>query len=281
MKNYFALAAAATLALASQDAHALTCASQSIQHTELPLSKFERKRQRVNPTLRAFFPFADSIDIHAAKLSKVTIDLNGSSYNCSTSKNTIQVDCGPISLKITGQGSHEKRAKTVDDPLNKPWPFDYAVLNNKNYALVSRYALNEKYNPLQYKTTDPKWVSPSNMDASVEKKCASWKTLKTDKMFSHLVKPMGKYYHGDIVCIESVRCSKNSSITTLSASMSLIPIKYLNTIHSMTSQYNYNGYTSWKKFLEKINPLLALPDIQSATLTVVIESPLESYNSVL
>ena len=39
----------------------------------------------------------------------------------------------------------------------------------------------------------------------------NWKEIKNEPGFSHLLEPMGRYFHGEIVCIEEVKCSKNTA----------------------------------------------------------------------
>ena len=248
---------------------AFSCHSESSRH--VTLQKNERKK--IDKTLDSFFDFADSQDRYAAKIVESWVVIDGERIDCITSWKSVEAICGPLTLQFAGG----RVGNWVPKPLNATYPFDYGIYNSEEYALVSRYATNDGFHQFRYNTNDPNWLAPSNA-ASIEQ-CKSWKEIKNEPGFSHLLEPMGRYFHGEIVCIEEVKCSKNTATTLLSVDSSLIPKKYLPTLRSIGEEHSGNNWSSWKTYLTKVNPLLKRDDILKFKFNIVISSPMKSYSS--
>ena len=254
--------------------YALTCA-KDFTHVELKKSQ----RKKIDRTLQAFFPYVDSIDLYAATIDSAKLEFNGQVYSCESQWKKIAVSCGPIQLNIA-TGSYSEREKlTIPKPLNTAYPFDYATYAGKEYTLISKYAPNRYYHSLRYKTSGPNWLAASN-SASTDH-CKTWRQIKDDSVFNHLVQAPGDYSQGRIVCIEDIECTENQSITTLSVYMSLVPLKYQKTLRSIGESVDDSNWSSWKEYLGKVNPLLARDELLDAKLTLVIASPIKKYNSPL
>ena len=259
--------------ISSSPVLAFSCASETLMHVSLQ----KNERKKIDKTLNSFFGFTDSQDPYAAKIVESWAVIDGERIDCITSWKSVEAICGPLTLTIAGGSYADKQERTIPEPLNAPYPFDYGIYNSEEYALVSRYAANDRYHQFRYNLNDPNWLAPSNA-ASIEQ-CKSWKEIKNDSSFSHLLKPMGGYFHGEIVCIEEVKCSENTATTLLSVNSSLVPKKYLPTLRSIGEKHNDNNWSSWKTYLTKVNPLLKRDDILNIKFNIVISSPMKSYSS--
>ncbi len=267
--------------ISTSPAFAFSCASETLEHIKLA----KKERKKVGPILRSLFKFVDAQDVYATKIEESYAFINGERVDCNIPWDKLQANCGPLTLTEAYGSGRYKMARTIPHPLNAPYPFNYAVFNSEEYALVSRYAINDRFHQFLYNTKDPNWLAPAN--AASIKQCKSWEELENDPYFSRVVKfelngsLQNGYAFGNIVCIEDVKCSEKSATTTLSVNASLIPLKYLPTLRAIGDNIDDENWSSWKTYLEKINPILKRDDIVNVKFNIVISSPMEFYSSPL
>lgn len=262
-------------------AAALTCANEKLKHVEVP----KNKRKKTDKIIEAFFPYIDAIDINAVKIISSEIEYDTEVYDCTTEWKQTKVTCGPISLMTIGATKNivtyrDQQQMAFLSPYQNAHPFTIAKVGRETFALASRYALHRRFHPFFYKSSDPNWISASNFDSI--KECAGWRTLKSDPIFKSLIHVTGRYFSGDIVCIQNVECKENVSATTLSVGMSLVPLKYMPTFRNVAAN-NGDGHDweEWKTILTKVNPIFTRPDVKSATFKITFESRMVAYDSFL
>lgn len=276
--------------ISSSPVFSFSCASESSTFDLSQPGKLEFKSDK---TLREFLDFVDRnhsyssfSGIRGTKIVESWAVIDGERTDCTTALKSVEAKCGTLTF------FNKRLGDKIPWPLNAPYPFGYAIYNSEEYVLVSRYAANDKHHQFRFdkqnsNLNDPNWLAPSN--AASIKQCKSWEEIKNEPRFSQLIEKkdpysptlqLKHYSWGEIVCIEEVKCSENSSTTFLSINASLVPIKYLPTITAMSkelSRYD-KSFSTWKSFLTKVNPILKRDDIINVKYNIEISSQMESYS---
>lgn len=259
------------------------------------LSCYDKKNKQIDYVVKApdkkvpviFYSFTDlgNLKDRSGDIVEAYFELDGKRFKCELWDNDAVANCGKWTLQDelkTGWG-------TSPAP-NYPYPYRIAFdgsNSNKAYFLADAYVFNRRF-PNPNKTFRTPKAPPLT-------RCISTAQLKADPSWRFQSLYEFHIGQGRNICIESIECTANASVTTLSSHFYMIETKYAATLNSLfaprqvTTPWGMQGTGSgaadnaeaYQQVLSQIEPLLSSPDVKIGVFTIKISNAYVPYKSVL
>ena len=259
------------------------------------LSCYDRKNKQVDyvakprdkrvPLILYSFTDLGNLRDRSGDIVEAYFELDGKRYKCELWDNDTVANCG----KWTFQDQVKTGWGTNPAP-NYPYPYKIVfdgANSNKAYFLADAYVFNSKF-PNPNKTFRTPKAPPLS-------RCVSTGQLKTDPSWRFQGLYENHIGQGRNICIESIECSINSSVTTLSSHFYMIETKYAATLNSLfaprkvmtpwgmqsTGSGAAGNAEAYQQVLSQIEQLLSSPEVKVGVFTIKIKNEYVPYKSVL